>query len=140
MKRKKKQILSYLPFLVIPKVQKEPRNSKLEKMVVQSSVDAVEEAQKKEKEAENRAQSAKYVAKNEKRKAESEIRKVKKEADQRIEQMKAMELLWDIGVDIFIWIFIVMKIQENLLLLILVICMIRILVRKKTGKNYKRSN
>lgn len=44
MKRKKKQILSYLPFLVIPKVQKEPRNSKLEKMVVQSSVDAVEEA------------------------------------------------------------------------------------------------
>lgn len=80
------------------------------------------------------------MAKNEKRKAESEIRKVKKEADQRIEQMKAMELLWDIGVDIFIWIFIVMKIQENLLLLILVICMIRILVRKKTGKNYKRSN
>ncbi|HIV40061.1 MAG TPA: hypothetical protein H9747_13885 [Candidatus Blautia stercorigallinarum] len=116
------------------------RNFKLEKMVVQSSVDAVEEAQKKEKEAENRAQSAKCRAENEKRKAKSEIQKVKKQAVQRIEQMKATELLWDIGVGIIILIFIVMKeivlvaMQENLILFVLLICVIRICVREKKMK------
>lgn len=109
-------------------------------MVVQSSVDAVEEAQKKEKEAENRAQSAKCRAENEKRKAKSEIQKVKKQAVQRIEQMKATELLWDIGVGIIILIFIVMKeivlvaMQENLILFVLLICVIRICVREKKMK------
>ena len=116
------------------------RNFKLEKMVVQSSVDAVEEAQKKEKEAENRAQSAKCRAENEKRKAKSEIQKVKKQAVQRIEQMRATELLWDIGVGIVVLIFIVMKeivlvaMQENLILFVLLICVIRICVREKKMK------
>lgn len=119
------------------------RNSKLEKMVVQSSVDAVEEAQKKEKEAENRVQSAKCMAENEKRKAKSEIQKVKKQADQRIEQMKATELLWDIGVGIVVLISIVMKeivlvaMQEDLILLVLLICMIRIYVRESIKLCYK---
>lgn len=100
-------------------------------MVVQSSVDAVKEAQKKEKEAESRAQSAKCLAENEKRKAKSEIQKVKKQADQRIEQMKAMELSWDIGVGIAVLIFIVMNIQKNFIWFVLLIYVIRIFVREK---------
>lgn len=100
-------------------------------MVVQSSVDAVEEAQKKQKEADDRAQSAKCMAENEKRKAKSEIQKVKKHADQRIEQMKAMELSWDIGVGIAVLIFIVMNIQKNFIWFVLLICVIRIFVREK---------
>lgn len=81
------------------------RNLNWKMMVIQSSVDAVEEAQKKEKEAENRAQSAKCRAENEKRKAKSEIQKVKKQADQRIEQMKVTELLWDIATAIILLLF-----------------------------------
>ncbi|WP_143468841.1 hypothetical protein [Lachnoclostridium sp. An118] len=88
-------------------------------------------AQKKQKEADDRAQSAIYVAKNEKRKAESEIRKVKKKADQRIEQMKATELLWDIGVGIIVLILIVMNMEEKLILFVLLICIVRIFVRGK---------
>ena len=79
-------------------------------------------------------------ARNEKRKAKLEIQKVKKHADQRIEQMRATELLWDIGVGIVVLIFIVMKkivlvaMQENLILLVLLICMIRIYVRENKTK------
>lgn len=107
---------------------------------MKSSVDAVEEAQKKEKEAESRAQSAKCLTENEKRKAKTEIWKAKKQADQRIEQMKATELLWDIGVGIVVLIFIVMKkivlvaMWENLILFVPLICMIRICVREKKRK------
>lgn len=117
------------------------RNSKLEKMVIQSSVDAVEEAQKKQKEAENRAQSAECVAKNEKREAESEIRKVKKQADQSIEQMKATELLWDIATVIALLLFMLIgkilmeDMQVDLTLSVFLICTIRLFCREKR-KNY----
>lgn len=109
-------------------------------MVVQSSVDAVEEAQKKEKEAENRAQSAKYVAKNEKRKAKTEIRKAKKQADQRIEQMKATELRWDMVTVIIVLMYIFMReilledMQVDLALSVLLICTIRLFFREKKRK------
>ena len=56
--------------------------------------------------------------------------KQKKQADQRIEQMKAMELSWDIGVGIAVLIFTVMNIEKNLIWLALLICVIRILVRE----------
>lgn len=109
-------------------------------MVIQSSVDAVEEAQKKEKEAENRVQSAKCMVENEKRKTKSEIRKVKKQADQRIEQMKATELLWDIAIVIILVLFILIGkilmegMQVDLSLSVLLICTIRIFYRVKKKK------
>ena len=112
-------------------------------MVVQSSVDAVEEAQKKEKEAENRVRSAKCMAENEKRKAKSEIQKVKKQADQKIEQMKATELIWDIATVIALLLFMLMgkllmeDMQVDLSLSVLLLCTIRLFYREKKRKRRK---
>ncbi|MBM6827838.1 hypothetical protein [Mordavella massiliensis] len=50
------------------------RNSKLEKMVVQSSVDAVEEAQKKQRAAEKKKRIAENQVKEVKKNAENEVR------------------------------------------------------------------
>ena len=73
------------------------QNSKLQIQVNKSSVEAVDEAQGKQKEAEKKTEQAEAKARNEKKRAELEIRKVKKEVKDRTENMKAMEYFWGMG-------------------------------------------
>ena len=73
------------------------QNSKLQIQVNKSSVEAVDEAQKKQKEAEKKMEQAEFKARNEKKRAELEIRKAKKEVKDRTENMKAMEYFWGMG-------------------------------------------
>ena len=73
------------------------QNSKLQIQVNKSSVEAVDEAQKKQKEAEKKMEQAESKARNEKKRAELEIRKAKKEVKDRTENMKAMEYFWGMG-------------------------------------------
>lgn len=70
---------------------------KLQIQVNKSSVEAVDEAQKKQKEAEKKMEQAESKARNEKKRAELEIRKAKKEVKDRTENMKAMEYFWGMG-------------------------------------------
>ena len=65
--------------------------------VNKSSVEAVDEAQKKQKEAEKKAEQAEAKARNEKKRAELEIRKAKKEVKARTEKMKDAEYFWGMG-------------------------------------------
>lgn len=65
--------------------------------VNKSSVEAVDEAQKKQKEAEKKIEQAEFKARNEKKHAELEIRKAKKEVRDRTKNMKAMEYFWGMG-------------------------------------------
>ncbi|MBU5447087.1 hypothetical protein KQI39_07210 [Blautia sp. MSJ-36] len=65
--------------------------------VNKSSVEAVDEAQRKQKEAEKKTEQAEAKARNEKKRAELEIRKAKKEVKDRTENMKAMEYFWGMG-------------------------------------------
>ena len=65
--------------------------------VNKSSVEAVDEAQRKQKEAEKKTELAEAKARNEKKRAELEIRKAKKEVKDRTENMKAMEYFWGMG-------------------------------------------
>ena len=64
------------------------QNSKLQIQVNKSSVEAVDEAQKKQKETK---------ARNEKKRAEMEIRKAKKEVKARTEKMRDTEYFWGMG-------------------------------------------
>ena len=64
------------------------QNSKLQIQVNKSSVEAVDDAQKKQKEAEKKMEQAEAKARNEKKRAEMEIRKTKKEVKARIEKMR----------------------------------------------------
>ena len=73
------------------------QNFKLQIQVNKSSVEAVDEAQKKQKEAEKKMEQAVSKARNEKKRAELEIRKAKKEVKDRTENMKAMEYFWGMG-------------------------------------------
>ena len=65
--------------------------------VNKSSVEAVDEAQKKQKEAEKKIEQAESKARNEKKRAELEIRKAKKEVKDRTESMKSIEYFWGMG-------------------------------------------
>ena len=62
-----------------------------------SSVEAVDDAQKKQKEAEKKMEQAEAKARNEKKRAEMEIRKTKKEVKARTEKMRDAEYFWGIG-------------------------------------------
>ena len=73
------------------------QNSKLQIQVNKSSVEAVDEAQKKQKEAEKKMEQAESKARNEKKRAELEIRKAKKEVKDRMESMKSIEYFWGMG-------------------------------------------
>ena len=73
------------------------QNSKLQIQVNKSSVEAVDEAQKKQKEAEKKMEQAESKARNEKKRAELEIRKAKKEVKDRTESMKSIEYFWGMG-------------------------------------------
>ena len=65
--------------------------------VNKSSVEAVDEAQRKQKEAEKKMEQAEAKARNEKKRAELEIRKAKKEVKARIEKMRDAEYFWGMG-------------------------------------------
>ena len=73
------------------------QNSKLLQQVNKSSVEAVDEAQKKQKEAEKKMEQAESKARNEKKRAELEIRKAKKEVKARAEKMRDAEYFWGMG-------------------------------------------
>ena len=73
------------------------QNSKLQIQVNKSSVEAVDEAQKKQKEAEKKMEQAESKARNEKKRAELEIRKAKKEVKDRTERMKSIKYFWGMG-------------------------------------------
>ncbi len=73
------------------------QNSKLQIQVNKSSVEAVDEAQKKQKEAEKKMEQAETKARNEKKRAELEIRKAKKEVKARTEKMRDTEYFWGMG-------------------------------------------
>ena len=73
------------------------QNSKLQIQVNKSSVEAVDDAQKKQKEAEKKMEQAEAKARNEKKRAEMEIRKTKKEVKSRTEKMRDAEYFWGIG-------------------------------------------
>ena len=73
------------------------QNSKLQIQVNKSSVEAVDDAQKKQKEAEKKMEQAEAKARNEKKRAEMEIRKTKKEVKTRTEKMRDTEYFWGIG-------------------------------------------
>lgn len=62
-----------------------------------SSVEAVDDAQKKQKEAEKKMEQAESKARNEKKRAEQEIRKAKKEVKARTEKMRDAEYFWGMG-------------------------------------------
>jgi len=69
----------------------------LQIQVNKSSVEAVDDAQKKQKEAEKKMEQAEAKARNEKKRAEMEIRKTKKEVKSRTEKMRDAEYFWGIG-------------------------------------------
>ena len=73
------------------------RTQKRQIQVNKSSVEAVDEAQKKQKEAEKKIAQAESKARNEKKRAELEIRKAKKEVKDRTESMKSIEYFWGMG-------------------------------------------
>ena len=73
------------------------RTQKRQIQVNKSSVEAVDEAQRKQKEAEKKMEQAEAKARNEKKRAELEIRKAKKEVKARIEKMRDAEYFWGMG-------------------------------------------
>ena len=73
------------------------RNSKLEIQVNQSSVEAVEQAQKKQEEAEKQARQAEYWAEREKKRADVQIQKANLNVKKQIEILKEKEYFWGAG-------------------------------------------
>lgn len=62
-----------------------------------SSVEAVDEAQKKQKEAEKKMEQAEAKARNEKKRAELEIQKARKKAKREVDNMKENQYFWTGG-------------------------------------------
>ena len=62
--------------------------------VNKSSVEAVDEAQKKQKEAEKKMEQAESKARNEKKRAELEIQKARRKAKREIDDMKEKHYFW----------------------------------------------
>lgn len=73
------------------------RNSKLQIQVNQSSVEAVEQAQRNQEEAEKQAQQAENQAKRERKRADVEIQRARRKAKSEIEDMKERQFFWDWG-------------------------------------------
>lgn len=73
------------------------RNSKLQIQVNQSSVEAVEQAQRNQEEAENQARMAENQAEREKKRADVEIQRARRKAKSEIEDMKEKQFFWDWG-------------------------------------------
>ena len=73
------------------------RNSKLQIQVNQSSVEAFEQAQRKQEEAEKQARQAEYQAEREKKRADMEIQKARRKAKSEMEDMKEIQFFWAWG-------------------------------------------
>jgi len=69
----------------------------LQIQVNKSSVEAVDDAQKKQKEAEKKTEQAETKVRNEKKRAELEIRKARKKAKREINDMKENMYVWSWG-------------------------------------------
>lgn len=89
------------------------RNSKLEKMVVQSSVDAVEEAQKKVRAAEKKKRIAENQVKEVKKNAKNEIRVITTQMRKDMRIVKSKEKFWMLS----FWIMFSLVIIGSLLLI-----------------------
>ena len=88
-------------------------NSKLEKMVVQSSVDAVEEAQKKERAAEKKKRIAENQVKEVKKNTANEIRVITTQMRKEMRIVKSKEKFWMLS----FWIMFSLVIIGSLLLI-----------------------
>lgn len=73
------------------------QNSKLQVQVKQSSVEAVEQAQKEKEEAEKKARTAEQQEETAKKRAEAEIQKARKKAKAEVEDMIEKQFFWDFG-------------------------------------------
>ena len=73
------------------------RTQKRQIQVNKSSVEAVDEAQRKQKEAEKKMEQAETKARNERKRAELEIQKARKKAKREIEDMKENQYFWTGG-------------------------------------------
>ena len=62
-----------------------------------SSVESVDEAQRKQKEAEKKTEQAEAKARNEKKRAELEIQKARKKAEREVDNMKENQYFWTGG-------------------------------------------
>ena len=73
------------------------RNSKLQIQVNQSSVEAFEQAQRKQEEAEKQARQAEYQAEREKKRADVEIQRARRKAKSEVEDMRERQFFWAWG-------------------------------------------
>ena len=73
------------------------RNSKLQIQVNQSSVEAFEQAQRKQEEAEKQARQAEYQTERVRKRADVEIQRARRKAKSEVEDMKERQFFWDWG-------------------------------------------
>ena len=73
------------------------QNFKLQIQVKQSSVEAVEQAQKEKEEVEKKARTAERQEETAKKRAEAEIQKARKKAKAEVEDMIEKQFFWDFG-------------------------------------------
>ena len=73
------------------------RNSKLQIQVNQSSVEAFEQAQRKQEEAEKQARQAEYQTERVRKRADVEIQRARRKAKSEVEDMKERQFFWDCG-------------------------------------------
>ena len=73
------------------------RNSKLQIQVNQSSVEAFEQAQRKQEEAEKQARQAEYQTERVRKRADVEIQRARRKAKSEIADMKENQFFWDWG-------------------------------------------
>ena len=73
------------------------QNSKLQIQVNQSSVEAFEQAQRKQEEAEKQARQAEYQTERVRKRADVEIQRARRKAKSEVEDMKERQFFWDWG-------------------------------------------
>ena len=73
------------------------RNSKLQIQVNQSSVEAFEQAQRKQEEAEKQARQAEYQTERVRKRADVEIQRARRKAKSEVEDMRERQFFWDWG-------------------------------------------
>ena len=73
------------------------QNSKLKIRVNQSSVEAVEQAQRKQEEAEKQARQAEYQTERVRKRADVEIQRARRKAKSEVEDMRERQFFWDWG-------------------------------------------
>ena len=73
------------------------QNSKLKIQVNQSSVEAFEQAQRKQEEAEKQARQAEYQTERVRKRADVEIQRARRKAKSEVEDMRESQFFWDWG-------------------------------------------